>query len=157
MADTKRVDVKNITNGPKIFNGIPPQAIPAGQSLQDIEVSAGELESMRGSKWFEISGDASPELPALTGKNKAELLAIAKAEGAAVADDATNAQISDAIEGHRLIVEAYEADDLANKPLADQDKDQLLVVAAFEGADVPEGDDATVETLVSAIELHREG
>lgn len=41
------------------------------------------------------------DLPGLTGKNKAELLAIAKDEGAQVAEDATNAQIVEAIEAKR--------------------------------------------------------
>jgi len=54
MADTHRVDVKNVTEGPKIFNGIPPQPIPAGQSLHDAEITSAELESMKGSEWFEI-------------------------------------------------------------------------------------------------------
>jgi len=42
-----------------------------------------------------------PDLPSLTGKNKAELLTIAKDEGAQVPDDATNAQIVEAIEAKR--------------------------------------------------------
>jgi hypothetical protein len=57
MPGTTRVDVKNLTDGPKIFNGMPPRTILAGQSAQDIDVSASELESMKSSGWFEISGD----------------------------------------------------------------------------------------------------
>jgi hypothetical protein len=45
--------------------------------------------------------DETPALPGLTGKNKADLLAIAEAEGVEVADDATNAQIVKAIEDKR--------------------------------------------------------
>jgi hypothetical protein len=39
--------------------------------------------------------------PSLSGKNKAQLLEIAAAEGVEVAEDATNAQIVDAIEAKR--------------------------------------------------------
>jgi len=47
-------------------------------------------------------GDSAPQdPPALTGKNKADLLAIAEAEGVTVADGATNAQIVEAIEAKR--------------------------------------------------------
>lgn len=105
MADTYRVDVKNVSNGPRMFNGIPPVAIPAGQSFQDIEVSAAELKSMRRFGEFEITGGPaagpSDDLPALSGKNKAELLQIAKDEGAEVEDGATNEDIRSAIELHR--------------------------------------------------------
>lgn len=67
MADTSRVDVKNITDGPKIFNGLPVQMIPAGQSYHDIEVSDAELQSMRASEWFEITGGAGVEPSLLDG------------------------------------------------------------------------------------------
>lgn len=63
MADTHRVDVKNVTDGPKIFNGIPPQPIPAGQSQQDIEITSAELESMKSSDWFEIKEQAAKAKP----------------------------------------------------------------------------------------------
>lgn len=52
-------------------------------------------------------GDGNPggsnpaEPPSLTGKNKADLLAIAAAEGVTVEDGATNGQIVDAIEKKR--------------------------------------------------------
>jgi hypothetical protein len=52
-------------------------------------------------------GDGNPggsvphDPPALKGKNKAELLAIAEAEGVAVEEGATNKAIADAIEAHR--------------------------------------------------------
>lgn len=46
-------------------------------------------------------GSTPAEPPALTGKNKADLLEIAKAEGVTVEKDATNGQIVDAIEKKR--------------------------------------------------------
>lgn len=49
----------------------------------------------------EPGGSKSKDPPSLTGKNKAELLAIAEAEGVEVAADATNAQIVEAIEAKR--------------------------------------------------------
>lgn len=45
--------------------------------------------------------DETPSLPGLTGKNKADLLAIAEAEGVEVEDGATNDDIRSAIELHR--------------------------------------------------------
>lgn len=56
---------------------------------------------------LDADGDGNPggskpaDPPALTGKNKAELLEIAKAEGVTVEDGATNGQIVDAIEKKR--------------------------------------------------------
>lgn len=47
------------------------------------------------------AGDGSNERPALSGKNKPELLEIAEAEGVTVEDGATNAQIIEAIEAKR--------------------------------------------------------
>lgn len=44
--------------------------------------------------------ESKPDEP-LAGKNKADLLAIAKAEGVEIEDDATNRQIRDAIEAKR--------------------------------------------------------
>lgn len=49
----------------------------------------------------EAGGDLPDDPPALTGKNKAELLAIAEAEGVEVEDGATNEQIREAIEAAR--------------------------------------------------------
>lgn len=46
------------------------------------------------------------ELPSLSGKTKAELLAIASAEGVEVEDGATNAEIVTAIEAKRELVAA---------------------------------------------------
>jgi hypothetical protein len=57
MAKPIRVDVKNVANGPRMFNSIPPVAIPAGQSFQDLEINADELASMQRFGEFEISGD----------------------------------------------------------------------------------------------------
>lgn len=45
-------------------------------------------------------------LPSLSGKTKAELLAIAEAEGVTVEDGASNADIVKAIEAHRGLVAA---------------------------------------------------
>jgi hypothetical protein len=48
------------------------------------------------------AGGSEPyDPPALTGKNKAELLAIAEAEGVAIVEGTTNAQIVEAIEAKR--------------------------------------------------------
>lgn len=52
-------------------------------------------------------GSTADEPPALTGKNKAQLLEIAAAEGVTVADGATNAQIIEAIEAKRAGGVAY--------------------------------------------------
>ena len=54
----------------------------------------------------EPGGSEAHEPPALTGKNKAELLAIADAEGVDVEEGATNAAIVEAIEAARLDAEA---------------------------------------------------
>jgi hypothetical protein len=49
----------------------------------------------------EPGGSLPDEPPALSGKNKAELTAIAQAEGVELAEGATNAQIVEAIEAKR--------------------------------------------------------
>lgn len=60
---------------------------------------------------FGLSTEGEPlidaaTLPSLSGKTKAELLAIAAIEGVEIADGATNAEIVDAIEAHRETVAA---------------------------------------------------
>lgn len=49
----------------------------------------------------EKGGSLSHDPPSLTGKNKAQLLEIAAAEGVAASEDMTNAQIVEAIEAKR--------------------------------------------------------
>lgn len=66
-----------------------------------------EKKAIEDQKQLDHDDDGAPggskehEPPALKGKNKAQLLEIAAAEKVAVADDATNAQIADAIEAKR--------------------------------------------------------
>lgn len=67
------------------------------------------VEALR--KKFGLSAQGEPlidanELPSLSGKNKAELLAIAAEEGADVSEGATNAEIVEAIEEHRKLIAA---------------------------------------------------
>lgn len=54
MASTHKVDATNLTDGPRMFNSIPPVAIPAGQSMQDLLITTAELESMKRFGEFEI-------------------------------------------------------------------------------------------------------
>jgi len=104
MAAMHTVDATNLADGPRMFNSIPPVSIPAGQSFQDLLISADELESMKRFGEFEIKGGSEggkSDLPALSGKSKADLLKIAKDEGVEVEDNATNDDIRSAIELHR--------------------------------------------------------
>lgn len=59
----------------------------------------------------EAGGSIPNEPPALTGKNKAQLLEIAGAEGVEVVDGATNADIIAAIEAKRVADELADAAD----------------------------------------------
>lgn len=103
MSDTIKVTVTNVTDGPKVFNGIAPAYLLPGMATGPIEARPHEVEAMRATDWFKIEGDepAKAEPVSLTGKSKAELTDIAKAEGVTFADDATNAQIVEAIEAKR--------------------------------------------------------
>lgn len=115
MADMHKVSATNVTDGPKVLNSTPAVIIPRGGSTEGlVEITAGELKSMRATGYFDITGgpldhdgDGKPGgsekyvPPALTGKNKAELLDIAKAEDVDLPDDATNDAIRDAIEAKR--------------------------------------------------------
>lgn len=78
------------------------RAILRGESPRGVWHEPGETFEHEGKpgKWMEPV-DGSSRLPGLTGKSKAQLLDIAKAEGVEVADDATNAQIVEAIEAAR--------------------------------------------------------
>jgi predicted DNA-binding protein (UPF0251 family) len=105
MADYLKVVATNITDGPKIFNSAPPGVLAAGAST-DVEVSITpeELESMRFSEWFEISGgdaEQTSKLPGLKGKTKDQLLAIAADEKVEIEDGATVNDIISAIELNR--------------------------------------------------------
>lgn len=82
------------------------RATVRGQSLNGQWRQPGEVFEHDGklARWMEPADEAPgilSALPSLTGKNKAALLVIAQAEGVAIADDATNAQIVAAIEAKR--------------------------------------------------------
>lgn len=100
--------VTNITSGPKGIRSSTGAVVmlEAGES-SDIDLADGEDEG----EWFkfddhpldhdgngEPGGSKPKDPPSLTGKNKAELLAIAADEGVTVEDGATNADIVSAIE-----------------------------------------------------------
>lgn len=76
-----------------------------GESPRGVWHEPGDVFEHEGTpgKWMEPAGKSplSDDLPALSNKTKAELLEIAAAEGVEVADDATNAQIVEAIEAKR--------------------------------------------------------
>lgn len=59
MADLKvhTVNATNTQDGPRMFNSIPPVAIPAGQTAHDLRITDAELESMKLYGQFEITGD----------------------------------------------------------------------------------------------------
>jgi len=83
-----------------VVGALPDMSGPAGGASDDLQARLDtankrieELEALL----------ASRDHPALTGKNKAELLDIAKAEGVSVADNATNDEIKAAIEAKRNI------------------------------------------------------
>lgn len=88
--------VTNIDKGPRgIRNGS--GVVVMLEPTQSVELEAladGEDEG----EWFHF-GDDKPV--SLSGKNKAELLAIAEAEGVEIEDGATNDDIKAAIELHR--------------------------------------------------------
>ncbi|MEG3086175.1 hypothetical protein [Sphingomonas sp. PB4P5] len=101
MADVIKVTVTNMTAGPKIFNGVTPALLHPGQETGPLEVNEAELKSMRSTGYFTITGGPAEDDDkpvALTGKNKAELLDIAKAENVTIEEGATNADIVSAIE-----------------------------------------------------------
>jgi hypothetical protein len=78
------------------------RALTRGESPRGHWRSEGETFEHGGKpgKWMELV-DGSSRLPGLTGKSKAQLLDIAKDEGVEFVDDATNAQIVEAIEAAR--------------------------------------------------------
>lgn len=105
MAEEKNITVvvRNVTNGPKVLNSIPAGVLAAGDSTDEpVEMTVGEYASAKKTGWFEFEGasddGSKADFPALTGKNKAELLEIAKAENVTIEDNATNADIVSAIE-----------------------------------------------------------
>lgn len=64
-------------------------------AMSDDEIAAASRHD------FLVVDTGGSDLPALSGKNKAELLAIAEAEGVTIEDGATNADIVSAVELHR--------------------------------------------------------
>jgi hypothetical protein len=88
--------VTNTTNGPKVVNSTPPAILTPGGTM-DLDISEGELKAMESTEWFEF-GDAKP---AALPRGKADLIAVAKAEGVEIDDDMTASDIKAAIELHR--------------------------------------------------------
>ncbi len=62
---------------------------------KDLEAARIEIAALK------AAASSKPDLPGLAGKNKAELIEIAKAEGVEIEDGATNDDIKSAIELHR--------------------------------------------------------
>ena len=109
--------IKNVSAGPRGFHASSGFVQLERGATWEGEIDKGELESARSTRFFVIDGKAPDALdhdadgekggsvpnepPSLTGKNKAELLEIAEAEGVEIEDGATNAQIVDAIEAQR--------------------------------------------------------
>ncbi len=105
----------NYTQGPKGVRNTSGDVImiEAGQSA-DVDANDAEAESAKATGWFAKDGgpldrdeDGAPggskpaETVALTGKNKDDLLAIAKDEGVEADDSMTNKEIREAIEFKR--------------------------------------------------------
>lgn len=95
--------VTNNSDGPRVLNSTPPIVLQAGESTDGpVEISDAELASAKAAGYFDLDGSAGDGGPAsLAGKTKAQLLEVAAAEGVVVAEDATNAQITEAIEAKR--------------------------------------------------------
>ena len=70
--------------------------------------AVGELPQLDHDSSGAAGGSEPHDPPALTGKNKAALLAIAEAEGVAIEDGATNAAIVEAIEAARVLRQAQD-------------------------------------------------
>lgn len=94
-----------------VFNagkeGAPGEAQTVSQELGALCLETGNAEAVDALPQLDHDHDGAPggsephDPPALTGKNKVALLAIADAEGVAIEDGATNAQIVAAIEAGR--------------------------------------------------------
>lgn len=101
MADLQKLTITNVSGGPKVVNAVPIVTLQPGES-RDVEMIDAEVKVAKGTEWFEFKGGADADSkPSLTNKNKAQLLEIAEAEAVEIADDATNAQITEAIEAKR--------------------------------------------------------
>lgn len=94
-----------------VFNagsdGAPGEAETVSQELGALCLETGNAEAIDELPQLDHDSSGAPggsephDPPALTGKNKAQLLAIAEAEGVATEDGATNAEIVAAIEAAR--------------------------------------------------------
>ncbi len=80
------------------FTSVGNDVFPTGEPVE-VE-NADTIRRLTGHPEFEAE-EAEPALPGLTNKSKAKLLAIAADEGVEIEDDATNAEIVDAIEAAR--------------------------------------------------------
>lgn len=107
--------ITNISDGPRgIQTSEGVLMLSAGETSGDFEASKGDVEAARNAGWFDLKGgpldhddNGEPggskpaDPPALTGKPKAELIKIAKSEGAEIDDDMTNDDLRSAIELNR--------------------------------------------------------
>lgn len=90
-------------SGLDVKGDLPDFGKPADQSERDadaLENLRRENEDLR-ARLASLDGSRHPTAPALTGKGKDELLAIAKAEGVDVPEGATNDAIREAIKAKR--------------------------------------------------------
>jgi hypothetical protein len=62
MADTQKVTVKNVSDGPRILNGANgPVLTHAGETTEAVEISAVELKIARATGYFEFDGAEAAE------------------------------------------------------------------------------------------------
>lgn len=121
-----------------VFNAGDEGDLPENVAAQYIE--AGHAEALGDLDQLDHDDDGNPggsnplDPPALAGKNKAALLAIAADEGVTVADDATNKVITAAIEAKRAGTEQPEDEGNPLEPPALDNEPGELV--ALEGTDI---------------------
>lgn len=95
--------ITNSEAGPRGFwQGDNLVLVEPGQTAEDVELSAEELKQAKATGYFTFDGGkAEKKLPGLTGKNKDQLIAIARDEGVVLPEEATAEQITDAIKQKR--------------------------------------------------------
>lgn len=99
MGDTLTITAKNVSEGPRILNALPPIILQPGKSTDGpVEITEPELESMEATGYFEITLEGSADDDGDLTKNTVdELKAFAVAENIDLGTASKKAEIIEAI------------------------------------------------------------
>lgn len=145
------IDVKNITDGPKVLNTQPPVVLLGGEEREDLIITAAELRAAQATGYFEFDGEPDDGERSGAGGAIGDAIAVARREFAEQSDvrfrelqdahaEQLKAETERADAAEKQVGELQARITELEKEAADRGLDPELVKAAVEGLD-PKNDE----------------